>query len=165
MRPVELRNLSSAEVTLPGGRVGIVEVESRVVPPHGRLMLTNAEYVRLATLNDLSELPVEVHMPRARPQNVSVTDFGCRGDGITDDTYDFQRAIDFVASNGGGVVNVPVGVYLVDGLMLRGDVSLVGENRVACVIKQRDASTGMAGVSVFESTCEVRGLSIWAGVE
>ena len=161
MRPVELRNLSGSAVQLEGGTVGIAEMSPRVIPAHGRLILTHADYVRLATINDLSALPVEVTMPRTAPQNVSVLDFGCHGDGITDDTYNFQRAIDYVADNGGGVVNVPVGVYLVDGLMLKGDVSLVGESRVACVIKQRDASSGMAGISVYESTCEIRSLSFW----
>jgi hypothetical protein len=43
----------------------------------------------------------------------SVADFGAVGDGKTDDTGAFQRAMDAVAAEGGGVVSVPAGRYLI----------------------------------------------------
>lgn len=51
--------------------------------------------------------------------------FGARGDGRTDDTRALQRAIDM--AEGGGIVDVPAGVYLIDAkhsLVLRNGVHL-----------------------------------------
>src|SRR5687768_9645893 len=48
-------------------------------------------------------------------RHADVRGFGARGNGVTDDTAAFQRAIDSLAS-GGGVVQVPAGRYLIDPL-------------------------------------------------
>src|SRR6185312_17046807 len=45
---------------------------------------------------------------------VDVKSVGAIGDGATDDTWAFQKAIDSVAGKGGGNVYVPAGVYLID---------------------------------------------------
>jgi polygalacturonase len=47
-------------------------------------------------------------------ESVSVKDFGAVGDGVADDTVNIQAAIDAVNSVGGGIVNVPVGTYMVN---------------------------------------------------
>lgn len=47
-------------------------------------------------------------------RSASVSEFGARGDGKTDDTAAFQKALD-AASVKGGVVDVPSGTYLIDG--------------------------------------------------
>lgn len=44
---------------------------------------------------------------------VSVKDFGAKGDGITDDAPAIQRALDYVHDKGGGTVSIPAGNYLV----------------------------------------------------
>lgn len=46
-------------------------------------------------------------------QYVSVKDFGAVGDGVTDDRAAIQAAIDAVYAQGGGVVYVPAGIYLI----------------------------------------------------
>jgi hypothetical protein len=49
------------------------------------------------------------------PDVYSVKDFGARGDGTTDDTAAFQKALDAAGKAGGGVVYAPVGRYLFAG--------------------------------------------------
>lgn len=46
----------------------------------------------------------------------SVRAFGAHGDGVTDDTAAFQQAIDGAGQEGGGIVTVPAGRYLIDPL-------------------------------------------------
>lgn len=58
---------------------------------------------------------------------VDVQAFGAVGDGITDDTASFQRAMDEVAKAGGGIVRVPSGEYLIKShLNIPEDVTLQG---------------------------------------
>ncbi len=49
----------------------------------------------------------------SQPPGVSVRDFGAAGDGVTDDTQALQKAMDACAAQGGGVVSLPSGRYLV----------------------------------------------------
>src|SRR5262245_8898429 len=51
----------------------------------------------------------------AAPDTFSVTDFGAKGDGKTDDTAAFQKALDGAARAGGGVVHAPRGNYFFAG--------------------------------------------------
>lgn len=49
------------------------------------------------------------------PEVYSVRDFGAKGDGQTDDTGAFQKALETAGRNGGGVVFAPRGNYLFSG--------------------------------------------------
>ncbi|MGC8666942.1 MAG: glycosyl hydrolase family 28-related protein [Chthonomonadales bacterium] len=53
--------------------------------------------------------------PQPAHPYVDVTSFGARGDGTTDDTAAFQRAMDEAAKSGGGTVLAPRGTYLFKG--------------------------------------------------
>ena len=57
-------------------------------------------------------------------RSLSVKDCGAVGDGVTLDTKAIQAAIDSVAAQGGGVVEVPAGVYLTGSIWLRDNVNL-----------------------------------------
>jgi hypothetical protein len=61
------------------------------------------------------------------PGALHVQGFGAAGDGKTDDTAAFQKALDAGAQHGGGTVYAPPGRYLLKGaLNLRGGVTLRG---------------------------------------
>lgn len=54
-------------------------------------------------------------MPKLRPIAFNVTDFGAVGDGVTDNTVSFERAVAAIAKlrkRGGAQLNVPPGVWL-----------------------------------------------------
>ncbi len=51
----------------------------------------------------------------SNPDSYSVLDFGAKGDGKTDDTAAFQKALDTVSQAGGGVVYAPRGSYFFAG--------------------------------------------------
>ncbi len=58
---------------------------------------------------------------------LNVRDYGARGDGKTDDTASFQKALDAAGKAGGGVVYAPVGNYRFAGhLNVPGSVTLKG---------------------------------------
>ena len=44
---------------------------------------------------------------------MNVRDFGAKGDGKSDDTAAFQRAMDECSASGGGIASVPTGKYLI----------------------------------------------------
>ena len=57
-------------------------------------------------------------------RSLSVKDCGAVGDGVTLDTKAIQAAIDSVAAQGGGMVEVPAGVYLTGSIWLRDNINL-----------------------------------------
>lgn len=138
IRVVRIRNLSNSDVTV---NPGDTRWPVRVVPAMGTLTLTNEEYVDVATRYDMSALPVSVTVPNVDMRYVSVKDFGARGDGVTDDTDAIQEAIDYVDRYGGGVVNFPIGVFLIRSIVVDGKVSLQGENKYGSVLKQIGGET------------------------
>lgn len=65
--------------------------------------------------------------PKAPAFVLNVVDFGAMADGKVDDTHAFQAAMDECARQGGGLVRVPVGTYLIKShLLIPSDVTLEG---------------------------------------
>lgn len=66
------------------------------------------------------------------PISVNVKSYGAKGDGKTDDTSYFQRAIDDLKKNGGGILQVPAGNYPISFLKFFGkqysNISIIGTN-------------------------------------
>ena len=87
-----------------------------------------------AAIDQLGFLPAGTSAITRTIQNklrdfVSAKDFGAVGDGVTDDTAAIQSALDAAYVNGGGVVNVPPGIYAIFGtLMHKPGVTLTGQN-------------------------------------
>ena len=55
---------------------------------------------------------------------LNVRDFGAQGDGLAKDTVAIQKALDECATNGGGTVLLPEGIYLTGSLVLGADTTL-----------------------------------------
>lgn len=63
-------------------------------------------------------------------------EMGAKGDGVHDDTYVIQTAIDSLVRIGGGTVMLGSGTFLVSSIKLGPKVSLVGNGNGATIIKQ-----------------------------
>lgn len=69
--------------------------------------------------------PMEkVSIPGFPTYQVSITDFGAKGDGKFDNTTAFAKAIEAVASKGGGTVEVPPGTWLTGPIVLKSNVCI-----------------------------------------
>src|SRR3954453_1812419 len=63
-------------------------------------------------------------LPISLLAQADVKAFGARGDGQNADTKPIQEAIDKIYADGGGTVNIPAGIFLVAGLILKDNVNL-----------------------------------------
>ena len=72
-------------------------------------------------------LPIAVSQPQAPSipsLAVSVTDFGAIGDGVNDCTEAFNKAINHLAQQGGGHLNVPAGIFLTGPIKMKSLIDL-----------------------------------------
>ena len=94
-----------------------------------------------------------------------VTEFGANGKDGAEDTTAFQRAVDHVSKNGGGVVYVPAGTYYCKTIWLGSNVIIKGESRENTLIKyvqyatkglfessQQSADIGLQGICNLKIT-------------
>ena len=73
------------------------------------------------------ELPValvEPALPSVPSLTVTLTDFGAVGDGVTDNTAAFEKAVASLAKQGGGHLVVPAGIFLTGPIVLKDRIDL-----------------------------------------
>jgi hypothetical protein len=99
-------------------------------------------------------------------RTVSVSHFGARGDGLSDDRPAIQAAIDSISRAGGGTILFPAGTFLVSRTMptavavtLRSGVILEGQGD-STIIKLKDGSGGHTINLTRERNCGLRNLVI-----
>ena len=148
-RMVSIRNKTSSEI----------EFGRWPIPAMGTLHIPYAEYSSVIKIGDVQPWCIDVSMRDIEFKNVSVKDFGAKGDGVSDDTYQVQSAVDYVMGNGGGVVNVPVGVYLVSTITVQGNVMLVGESNVDSIIKS-DGTSNKPVITFIGGECGMKTLRV-----
>lgn len=90
---------------------------------------------------------------------LNVKDYGAKGDGTTDDTASIQAAINACFSAGGGFVWLPVGTYIVNGIIIKSNVNLAGSGRYATWLKGKAGTTGPIVVTDLFSTLTGGGTS------
>jgi polygalacturonase len=69
-----------------------------------------------------NQIVADTKLPVFPDRSFPVGDYGARGDGSTDNTAAFARAIDACAAAGGGHVVVPAGTYLTGAIHLKSNV-------------------------------------------
>ncbi|MBQ3083466.1 MAG: glycoside hydrolase family 28 protein, partial [Alistipes sp.] len=109
------------------------------------------------TCNPYADLPFEmpeVVRPAIPDRTVSVADFGGVGDGLTLCTEAFAEAIDHLASQGGGTVHVPDGIWLTGPIVMKDNIELNLSNH-AMILFSSDRSLYELTEIIFE------GLNTW----
>ena len=123
------------------------------------------------TCNPYADLPFEmpeVVRPAIPDRTVSVADFGGVGDGLTLCTEAFAEAIDHLASQGGGTVHVPDGIWLTGPIVMKDNIELNLSNH-AMILFSSDRSLYELTEIIFEglntwrlqSPISARGESAW----
>ena len=75
-------------------------------------------------------------LPTIPSYQVSLLDFGGKGDGQTLNTQAFSKAISQLAKNGGGHLNVPAGIYLTGIISLKDNIDLHLEKNAIIVFSE-----------------------------
>ncbi len=111
-------------------------------------MSKTATLVRTATLVCIIAMVACSHgksfygIDSARPAKIMASEYGLVGDGATDNYSALQTAINDCHANGGGVVEIPPGVFACSlPLIARDSVSIHGEGKTVSVIKKTAPTT------------------------
>ena len=97
------------------------------------------DLVRLQDVTNITGSPLQTYVG---PLGVSVTNFGAKGDGVTNDTSAIQATIAYVLANRSSFVFLPAGSYLVDPMTFNNvmGLTIIGANNMTTSFVQR--STG-----------------------
>lgn len=110
---------------------------------------------------------VEFEMPRVKEPtfkdfSVKITDYGAVGDGLTENTEAFAKAIEAVSDKGGGKVIVPRGIWLTGPIVLRSNINLhVEEGALVVFSEDKDkyplVKTSFEGLETYRCQSPISG--------
>ncbi|MCX7013734.1 MAG: glycosyl hydrolase family 28-related protein [Candidatus Sumerlaeota bacterium] len=97
----------------------------------------------------------------------AVTDYGAAGDGTTDDSAAFQRALDAINAAGKGALHIPPGSYRIGARvseeLTSAGLSIIGEGQgVSCLLGDNSAGVLWLHDEWCKSQITIRDLSIYA---
>jgi polygalacturonase len=75
-------------------------------------------------LSAMEKVRQQIKAPVFRKKDFPITDYGAKGDGVTNNSEAFSRAIEACNKDGGGRVTVPFGVFLTGPIYLKSNVNL-----------------------------------------
>lgn len=89
-------------------------------------------------------------IPTGPSNTFNIKDYGAVGDGVANDSAAIDAAVAAVTANGGGILYIPEGVYLFDGIKLPYTlcIAVVGDGQDKSVLKWRTRSTGATGAMI-----------------
>lgn len=145
------------------------------IPPHSvelhDLDVKNNPDQNLANLvltNDNDRMvwknPAEVARANTKLR-INVTDFGAKGDGVSDDTDAIQAAVD--SAENGGIVEIPRGTYLVRGVKIKKHgITITGEARFGTRLARHSGTdplidlSGTASLDGHRKFCSITNITL-----
>ncbi len=113
----------------------------------------------LAVIFTFTSVPVTAS---GTTSTVSVTDYGAAGDGVTDDTAAFQRAID--AAPAGGTLQIPAGTYLLGQIRVTKPLEIAGVGTESLLTLRDGANRTLLAIDDTQNVT-VRDLAIDGNLE
>ena len=157
LNTVYIDNISDSEQSF------IDSVGTVTIAPHHRAVMSYKRFTQLMLGNVGDPIYgnplIKVTKVREIPTFVNVTEFGAKGDGLADDTRSFQLALDYLEANGGGVLEIPAGIYNVADLTINAPTTFDGVGRKTCIINH--VSNGVLFTFNSTGTSELNGMSIY----
>lgn len=111
---------------------------SKTISANSSYVMTKSEFFTTLAFNNLTDARTSLIIDDVSFNEISITDFGAVGDGLTDNTEAIQNAFDFIAKNGGGNIIVPPGVFITGDVTCSASVIIVGVGRESSYFKSTE---------------------------
>lgn len=94
------------------------------LPYHFALVLLSLTFCSTDQWKGIDDILARIKPPVFPEKTFLITDFGAKGDSLTDCTGAIRNAIDSCSKSGGGMVVVPKGIFLTGAIHLKNNVNL-----------------------------------------
>lgn len=114
---------------------------SKTISANSSYVMTKSEFFTTLAFSTLTDANSSLVIDDVSFNEISITDFGAVGDGLTDNTEALQNAFDFIAKNGGGNIIIPPGVFVTGNVTCTASIIIVGIGRESSYIKSTGTFT------------------------